>query len=61
MATRKVTSPEGKQTEVVETITALYTKSVERLAETQKNSLDQALQQNADLVGAWKKDRKSVV
>jgi len=57
---RKVTSPEGKQTEVVETMTALYTKSVERLAETQKNSLDQALQQNADLVGAWKKIAQAV-
>jgi hypothetical protein len=56
MATaRKVTSVEDKQTEVVESITALYTKNVERLAEAQKTSLDLALQQNADLIGAWKK------
>jgi len=53
--TRKVTSTEDKQSEVVETIAALYTKSVERLAEAQKSSLDVALQQNADLIGAWKK------
>ena len=52
---RKVTSVEDKQTEAVETITALYTKNVERLAEAQKTSLDLALQQNADLIGAWKK------
>ncbi|HSY35907.1 MAG TPA: hypothetical protein VK814_09170 [Acidobacteriaceae bacterium] len=52
---RKVTSVEDKQTEVVETITAVYTKNVERLAEAQKNGLDLALQQNTDLIGAWKK------
>ena len=52
---RKVTSVEEKQTEVAETITALYTKNVERLAEAQKNGLDLALQQNTDLIGAWKK------
>jgi dsDNA-binding SOS-regulon protein len=55
MAARKVTSVEDKQTAVAETITALYTKNVERLAEAQKTSLDLALQQNADLIGAWKK------
>lgn len=55
--TRKPTkdAPAENQAEVVETITTLYTKSVERLAEVQKNALDVALQQNADLVGAWKK------
>jgi hypothetical protein len=52
---RKATSVDEKQTEVVESITALYTKSVERLAEAQKKTLDLALQQNADLTGAWKK------
>jgi hypothetical protein len=55
MATRKVSSPEDQQTEVAETITTLYTKSVERLAEVQKNTLDIALQQNTDVIGAWKK------
>ena len=49
---RKVTSVEDKQTEVVETITAVYTKNVERLAEAQKNGLDLALQQNTDLTTA---------
>ena len=55
MATRKVTGTEDKQTEVVETISTLYTKSIERLAEAQKKTLDSAAQQNADLIGAWKK------
>jgi hypothetical protein len=53
--TRKTSIPEDKQTEAVETVAALYTKSVERLAQAQKKTLDLALQQNADLVGAWKK------
>jgi hypothetical protein len=54
--TRKAASVvDEKQTEVVESITALYTKSVERVAEAQKKTLDLALQQNADLTGAWKK------
>lgn len=55
MAPRKTTHPEDKQTETVDVIANLYTKSVERLAEAQKNTLDIALQQNADLIGAWKK------
>jgi 5'-3' exonuclease len=55
--TRKTTkeATADKQTEVVETITSLYTSSVERLAEAQKKALDVALEQNADLMGAWKK------
>jgi dsDNA-binding SOS-regulon protein len=53
--TRKVNSVEDKQPEVVETMTALYTQSVERIADAQKQTLDLALQQNADLIGAWKK------
>src|SRR5450631_226817 len=55
--TLKTTKEEtaDKQTELVESITSLYTSSVERLAEAQKNALDVALEQNADLMGAWKK------
>jgi hypothetical protein len=60
MATRKATSPQDKQAEVTETIATLYTKSVERLADAQKNTLDMALQQNAEVIGAWKKIAKSV-
>jgi dsDNA-binding SOS-regulon protein len=60
MATRKAASPQDKQTEVTETIATLYTKSVERLADAQKNTLDMALQQNAEVMGAWKKIAKSV-
>jgi hypothetical protein len=59
MATRKVhtkaTNPQAKQTEVAETITTLYTKSIERIADVQKQTLDMALQQNAEVIGAWKK------
>jgi dsDNA-binding SOS-regulon protein len=60
MATRKAVSPEDKQTEVTETIATLYTKSVERLADAQKTVLDMALQQNTEVIGAWKKIAKSV-
>jgi dsDNA-binding SOS-regulon protein len=60
MATRKATSPQDKQTEVAETISTLYTKSVARLADAQKKTLDMALQQNAEVIGAWKKIAKSV-
>jgi hypothetical protein len=59
MATpRKTTNLEDKTETVetaVETISALYTKSVERLAQAQKKTLDIALQQNAEMIGAWKK------
>ena len=66
--TRKATTPQDNQTEnltekqneVAETITTLYTKSVERLADAQKKTLDMALQQNAEVIGAWKKIAKSV-
>jgi hypothetical protein len=60
MATRKAATPQDKQTEVAETIATLYTKSVERLADTQKNALDMALQQNIEVIGAWKKIARSV-
>lgn len=58
--TRKATPIEDKQTEATDTMTALYTKSVERLAEAQKTTLDTALEQNADLIGAWKKIAQAV-
>lgn len=37
-----------------EKVSALYTKSVERMAEIQKRSIDIALQQNKDTIGLWK-------
>ena len=55
MATHKATSPQDKQTEAAETIATLYTRSVERLADAQKKALDLALQQNAEVIGAWKR------
>ncbi len=60
MATRKAASPQDKQKEVAETIATFYTKSVERLADAQKKSLDMALLHNAEVIGAWKKIAKSV-
>lgn len=59
MATRKATIPQAKQTEVAETLTTLYTKSIERIADVQKKTLDLALQQNAEVVGAWKSFAKA--
>jgi len=45
----------AKQTEIVESIATLYTKGVERLAETQKKILDVAQQHNAETIDALKK------
>jgi hypothetical protein len=55
--TRKVSNeaPAPTQSEAVATITTLYTKTVEHIAEAQKKTLDIVLQQNSDLIDAWKK------
>jgi hypothetical protein len=45
----------AKKNEVVEAFIPLYTKNVERLAELQKQSLDTAAEQNAELIAACKK------
>jgi len=45
----------AKKNEVVEAFIPLYTKNVERLAELQKQSLDTAAEQNAELIDACKK------
>ena len=45
----------AKKNEAVEAFIPLYTKNVERLAELQKNSLDAAAEQNAELIDACKK------
>ncbi len=45
----------AEKSEVVESVTTLYTKGVERLAEIQKKSIDLAAQQNAELINTWKK------
>jgi hypothetical protein len=45
----------AEKPDVVESVVALYTKGVERLAEVQKKSIDLAARQNADLINSWKK------
>ena len=55
-----VSAAAAEKTEVVETIATLYTNGVERLAEVQKNGIDLAVKQNAELLDAWKKIAQSV-
>lgn len=58
MPTRKATKPvtaAAEKTEIVDTIAALYTTGVERIAEVQKKGIDLAVKQNAELLDAWKK------
>jgi hypothetical protein len=45
----------AEKNEVVESFVPLYTKSMERMAELQKKSLDIAIQQSFEVVDAWKK------
>jgi hypothetical protein len=51
----KTVNGAAKKNEAVEAFIPLYTKNVERLAELQKNSLDAAAEQNAELIDACKK------
>lgn len=44
-----------EKNEVVESFVPLYTKSMERIAELQKNSLDIAIQQSSEMIHAWRK------
>src|SRR5581483_7332534 len=44
-----------EKNEVVESFVPLYTKSMERIAELQKNSLDIAMQQSSEMIHAWRK------
>ncbi len=53
-STKSVNETANKN-EAVEAFIPLYTKNVERLAELQKNSLDAAAEQNAELIDACKK------
>jgi hypothetical protein len=50
-----VSTAAAEHTESVETITNLYSKSVERIAEVQKKGIDLAVKQNAELLNACKK------
>lgn len=44
----------AKDHEMAEKVAALYTKSVERMADIQKRSIDVAMQQNKEVIGLWK-------
>jgi hypothetical protein len=55
MSTTQSFTTAAKQTEIVDSIATLYTKGVERLAETQKKILDLAQQHNAEAIDALKK------
>jgi hypothetical protein len=43
-----------KEKEIRENFASLYAKSVERMAEIQKHSIDLAVQQNRETIGLWK-------
>lgn len=43
-----------KEKEIRENFATLYAKSVERMAEIQKHSIDLAMQQNKETIGIWK-------
>lgn len=50
-----VTAAAGEKTDVIESMTQLYTSGIERVAEIQKKGLDLAVQHNTELVNTWKK------
>jgi hypothetical protein len=50
-----VTVPGGEKPDFVETAVHLYTTGIERLAEAQKKAIDLAVNHNAEMVSAWKK------
>jgi len=54
-ANQTVSAAAAEKTEVVDTITTLYTNGIERLAEVQKKGIDLAAAQNAELLDSWKK------
>jgi hypothetical protein len=55
-----VSTAAAENTEVVETIGNLYSKSVERIAELQKKGIDMAMEQNAEVLNACKKMSQTV-
>jgi len=55
-----VSTAAAENTEVVETISNLYSKSVERIAELQKKGIDMAVEQNAEVLSACKKMSQTV-
>jgi hypothetical protein len=50
-----VAAAAGEKFDVLESAVQLYTSGIERLAEAQKKAIDLAMEQNTELVTAWKK------
>jgi len=50
-----VTAAEGTSVDVIESLTDLYTKGIERLAEVQKSGLEIAVKHNTEVASAWRK------
>jgi len=59
-ASGPVSTAAAENSEVVETVSNLYSKSVERIAELQKKGIDMAVEQNAEVLGACKKMSQTV-
>jgi hypothetical protein len=49
------TERDTEKREIVDNFVPLFTKSVERVAELQKKSLELVAEQNAEVIGTWKK------
>src|SRR5690348_8095045 len=65
MTTKKTNRTEGAaaeidRTEILDSITDIYTNGVQRLADVQKKSLDVAVKQNAELLETWKKFAQTI-
>ena len=50
-----VTAAEETRVDVIESLTDLYTKGIEQLAEVQKNGLEIAVKHNSEVADAWRK------
>ena len=59
-ASGPVSTAAAENSEVVETVSNLYSKSVERIAEPQKKGIDMAMEQNAEVLNACKKMSQTV-
>jgi len=56
--TPKSTKTAAEKPDIAESFLPMYTKSVERLAELQKKTLEMTAQQNAEWMDAWKKSAR---
>lgn len=56
----QVTAAAGEKFDVLESVAELYTREVDRLAEAQKKALDSAIEHNAEIVNAWKRQASAI-